>query len=278
MARRSTNPLERLTEPKRPAWLTPLQVVAALSLLLALLYWGRGSTRALAAAKPKAQHCFFLIDRSGSMESLAEAVVDGVNGFVAKQAEMGEGMRLTLAQFHSGQPFELLIEEQEVTKVRPIKRRDFRPEGSTPLYDGIAELLAYADRATRPDEAVVVIVFSDGQENASRKHSRDQVFRLVEEHKERGWTFVFMGANQDSYAAGIGNSKGATMNIAATPAGVRAAFNDMESSNREMRKALKSGRTYTREERENYIQSRSAEAMLTTQQQRKPQSVRGGAS
>jgi hypothetical protein len=88
--------------------------------------------------------------------------------------------------------------------------------------------------------------------------------------KARGWTFVFMGANQDSYAAGVGNAKGATMNFAATAEGIRAAFADVESSNREMRSQMKSGKAYSQQQRDNYIKSRSAEAMLAAQQTHKP--------
>lgn len=118
------------------------------------------------------------------METLADGVVDGFNSFVSKQAEMGGGMRLTLAQFDSGDPFELVVKNEDVTKVRELKkRRDFRPRGATPLYDAIAQLVAYADQSVRPGEAVVIIVFSDGLENASRKHSKDNVFKLVEERK-----------------------------------------------------------------------------------------------
>jgi hypothetical protein len=76
-----------------------------------------------------------------------------------------------------------------------------------------------------------------------------------------------MGANQDSYVAGVGNTKGATMNFAATADGVRAAFADVESSNREMRSSMRSGKAYSQQERDNYLKSRSAEAMLLAAQQ-----------
>ena len=46
------------------------------------------------------------------------------------------------------------------------------------------------------------MVFTDGLENASRTWTRDQVFTLIEQKKAQGWTFVFMGANQDAYAEG----------------------------------------------------------------------------
>lgn len=151
-------------------------------LLGGLWYLGRSSSSSRSSTGSE-QHCYFLIDRSGSMEKLADGVVDGFNRFVSKQAEMGGGMRLTLAQFDSGDPFELVVKDQDVTKVRALKRRDFRPRGTTPLYDAIAQLVAYADSSVRPSEAVVIIVFSDGMENASRKHSKDSVFRLVEERK-----------------------------------------------------------------------------------------------
>ena len=51
------------------------------------------------------------------------------------------------------------------------------------------------------------------------------------------WTFVFMGANQDSYAEGgkIGMTTGNVQDYAATPESVGAAFGSMSRATREFR-------------------------------------------
>ena len=92
----------------------------------------------------------------------------------------------------------------------------------TPLYDAIDRTIDYAERTSDGSPDVVIVVFTDGHENASRKATRQSVFNKIEEKKKRGWTFVFLGANIDSYATGgsMGYSAGSTMNYAPTKAGL----------------------------------------------------------
>merc|ERR1712139_297365 len=68
--------------------------------------------------------------------------------------------------------------------------------------------LAEEPKADTEEKKVVLVVFSDGMENSSREHSRTSVFSRIEAKKKEGWTFVFMGANQDSYATGGGLAVG----------------------------------------------------------------------
>ena len=52
--------------------------------------------------------------------------------------------------------------------------------------------------------AQIVAVFTDGLENASRQWTRAELFDAITARKKDGWTFVLMGANQDSYAEADG--------------------------------------------------------------------------
>ena len=56
------------------------------------------------------------------------------------------------------------------------------------------------------------------QENASREFSREDVFGLIDEKKEAGWTFVFLGADQDAWIAGesLGIDRGNTLSYASS--------------------------------------------------------------
>ncbi|HJM72817.1 MAG TPA: hypothetical protein QF651_04650, partial [Acidimicrobiales bacterium] len=85
----------------------------------------------------------------------------------------------------------------------------------------------------RKAEDQLVLIFTDGHENASRRYDRARIFEMIKDRQDTGnWTFVFMGANQDSYAAGggVGFGDGNIQDFAATPASVRDSFSEFTRS------------------------------------------------
>lgn len=150
-------------------------------------------------------HISFLLDRSGSMAPLIDDVIGGFNSFIANQrTEPGECI-VTAAQFDGTNPYELLYDEVPIERIDDLDTQRYRPRGTTPLFDAVANLINREDKQTvgsQTSHQRIVVIFTDGQENSSRTWNRDQVFALIEQKKAEGWTFVFMGANQDSYAEG----------------------------------------------------------------------------
>ena len=156
----------------------------------------------------RTMHCYFLLDRTGSMRAIRSAVVEGFDSYVREQQQQPGSMLLTLAQFNSATPLDIQFEGRDIHAVTPL--RAYEPDGSTPLYDALALLIDHASKAAQvrakasvsePADAgseIVVVVFTDGRENASRRHSREQVFKLIEAKRKEGWVFVFLGANQVS--------------------------------------------------------------------------------
>jgi hypothetical protein len=47
---------------------------------------------------------------------------------------------------------------------------------------------------------VIVVFQTDGEENASRDHSLDELWNLIERRRAEGWQFVFLGADMDAYS------------------------------------------------------------------------------
>src|SRR5687767_8771894 len=149
-------------------------------------------------------HVHFLLDRSGSMSAMAPDVIGGFNAFLAnQQAQPGRG-RMTLVQFDSGDPYEVLTAGAALADVRPLDDRTFQPRGGTPLWDAVGQLITQADvRATQrrvlghAAEETVVAVYTDGEENQSVRFTGHDVRRLIGAKKEAGWTFVFLGAGLD---------------------------------------------------------------------------------
>ena len=182
---------------------------------------------------------WFLLDRSGSMSGMAEDVISGFNGFLAKQGSGTTPTKMTLIQFDDQEPFEIVFDAQAVDQIPALTSDVFQPRGLTPLHDAIGRLISHADerianRAAYGDtvEDQLVIVFTDGLENASRDFSRTQVFDLIQDRTAQDWTFAFMGTNQDSYKEGhkIGLVDGNVQNYDATGDSVQDAFESISDA------------------------------------------------
>jgi hypothetical protein len=171
------------------------------------------------------------------MQSIAEAVVGGCNAFFSEQRAVAGTAKVTFVQFDDRDPHEVLLDDVDLASVVPLGDHEFIPRGNTPLLDATALLLDRAEaRGCAPTDNLVV-VFTDGQENASRRWDRSRLFRRISDLQDRGWTFVFLGANQDSYAEGgaLGFATGSTSNFRATPGSVAAAYGGLNRATREWR-------------------------------------------
>ena len=178
-------------------------------------------------------HISVVLDRSGSMASIADDVVGGFNTFLDEQRrEDGKG-RVTLVQFDGQDPFEVLIDGEDLDTVGDLDPARYVPRGNTPLYDAVgqmitkidAEILRRAD-AAKPIEDQVVVIVTDGYENASREFTGKMLFDLIETRKGRAWAFVFLGADEGTFEEGerMGVSQANTARWAATGEGTAAMF------------------------------------------------------
>ena len=198
----------------------------------------------MSAQKNAPNHISVVLDRSGSMASIADDIVGGFNEYLREQRQVPGRARVTLAQFDGQDPFELLINGVDLREVTDLDRSVYRPRGNTPLFDAIGRMIAKidADMAARAEvgadeEDQVVVIVTDGRENASSEYGRQMIFDLIEARRQRGWVFVFLGANQDAYAAGRGMAfAGANSgNWAATPEGSKQMWKDVSYSTSEHR-------------------------------------------
>jgi Mg-chelatase subunit ChlD len=194
-------------------------------------------------------HIYFLLDRSGSMNAMAEDVIGGFNSFLASQRADGPDALLTLVQFDSHDPHEVLADAVAITQAAELTRATFVPRGGTPLYDAMGHLVADATiraeqrRASgQAAESILFVTFTDGMENQSREYSRAKIRELITKREADGWSFVYLGANQDSYAeAGdVGFRSGNIQNFAPDGQGSREALSSLSSGVLRRRGSLRS--------------------------------------
>jgi Mg-chelatase subunit ChlD len=184
-------------------------------------------------------HIYFLLDRSGSMESIRSDVIGGFNAFLAEQQQTAGECVMTLAQFDTQSPLEVLTDALPIARVRPLSAATFVPRAGTPLYDAMGHCIANAtiraelrDANDEPAEDILFVTFTDGQENSSREYDRQQIFSLVKTREDRGWTFVYLGANQDAYDEGgkVGYAAGSSQPYLADAEGTAMAFRSVSQA------------------------------------------------
>lgn len=160
-------------------------------------------------------HAYILLDRSGSMQSLWVEALSSVNAYASElDASAPKGAadsRVTLAVFDSQETLQFDILRRSVPALHweNVTDREAAPRGMTPLLDAIGRLVAVAE-TDNPDKAVIVVM-TDGQENASREVTRDGAKAALDRVRAKGWEVVFLGANFDNIgdagSVGVGGAR-----------------------------------------------------------------------
>lgn len=152
---------------------------------------------------PNYTHIAVVLDRSGSMQSIRSDMEGALNKFFKDQAEVEGKCMVDLYTFDD-------VYETEFTNL-PVgyAKATIEPRGMTALLDamgktivGLGTKFRTMQEKNRPGKVLVVVV-SDGLENASREHTNDSVKKLIKQQEEKyNWNFVFMGTKFDAVAVG----------------------------------------------------------------------------
>lgn len=150
-----------------------------------------------------------VLDRSGSMRAVRNATIAGFNEFVEGQ-KLGFGdARMTLVQFDTEDPFEIVFDSKPVRDVPKLTIEKYVPRGGTPLHDALGYAidslgarLSKLPEYERPGK-VVIVAMTDGLENSSRNYTAPRIAEMIRHQREAySWQFVFLGANQDAILTG----------------------------------------------------------------------------
>lgn len=177
-----------------------------------------------------------VLDRSGSMYSVCDDTIGGFNSFVESQRKSPGTARLTLAEFDF--EYELIHNGVNIKKVPPLTRDSYVPNGTTALLDAIGKtiietesrLSSLSDKSA-PDKVIFVII-TDGEENSSMEFKLEKINSMINEKRDSGWDFVFLGANQDAIktSSSLGVSAGYSMTYNNTKNGMNSVFTALSSA------------------------------------------------
>jgi Mg-chelatase subunit ChlD len=198
----------------------------------------------------KNTHLYILLDRSGSMSSIANDVIGGYNTFLREQKNNGDDARVTLVQFDSSNPQEVVAAGIPIAEMVELTSDTFLPRGSTPLLDATGKLIARArmneelrQQNSLQAEEIVFVTITDGEENDSSEFTLAKIQKLIKKCEKDGWTFVFLSAALDAYgdAQGMGMKAGNIQAFSASADGANLAFTSLSGNISRIREMKRMG-------------------------------------
>lgn len=144
-------------------------------------------------------HVVFILDRSGSMGGKEADVIGGVNSYVSDLRRTSEGGVIGISYVRFDQQIELVWNDVPLADVPTMTPEHYSVRGSTALLDAVGMTVSAIN--DDPAHRYIVIVNTDGMENASREWTAERVRALVDERQARGnWTFTFFGEGIDAWS------------------------------------------------------------------------------
>lgn len=231
---------------------------------------------------PAYTHVSMLLDRSGSMASIKAQVQEGFDAFIAGQRGEPRYCTVSLTQFDApsgparvpGSPGTQASPDagdwyEQVyvgCPVADVPALDLSPRSATALLDAIGRAVTETGAwlAAKPEDerpgTVIFGIVTDGQENASTEWTHAAVKALIEQQEAQwGWTFLYLGANQDAIEVGAGLGIAADRSLTYAGANAVEAMGAYSQSVSAMRAAAAAGlgvhearelAGYTKEQRE----------------------------
>ena len=167
-----------------------------------------------------------ILDRSGSMHSLANDVIGGYNSFLDKQKKESGKAEVTTVLFDD--QYEKIVNAADIQTAENLTSAIYYARGNTALMDAvgrtITETLAQMEKEKicPAKRRVLIMIMTDGLENASKEYNKASVKSLIDATtKDYGWKI------------GIDSSRAS--NISADSEGIKESFERMNTAAKEVR-------------------------------------------
>lgn len=196
-----------------------------------------------------------ILDRSGSMYSCRDDAQGGLNAFINEQKEAEGEAVFTLAQFDD--KYEVV---HDGVSIQDVPECTLNPRGGTALYDAIGRTITTIgqrlDKLTeqeRPGKVVVVII-TDGMENASYEYSGHNVKTMIDHQQDKySWEFVYIGANQDAIKVGASIGVKAQSSVTYDVCNTKDVFATTSAKVSGLRSGATSSVSYSNNERQSFV-------------------------
>jgi len=184
--------------------------------------------------KDNAMKIVYILDRSGSMSSVRQETIDGFNKYV--EAQKKNPWKTTMSLILFDDQYDVLYEELPIQDVELLNDNTFIPRGSTALYDAIGKTIntlgEKISQSGEKNKAILVVIQTDGEENASREYDSKSIKTCIDEKTQNSWEFVYLGANQNVFLAAstLGIKKSNLVHYANSKVSVNKTYENLENA------------------------------------------------
>lgn len=146
----------------------------------------------------------FVIDRSGSMSGKESDVIGGFNAMLDKQLKEETHAYVSTVMFSDDSS--VLHDRLLLMDIPFMTPETYQVGGCTALYDAIGDAIHHirnVHKYVRPEDKpsrTMFVIMTDGLENASWKYDNASIRKLIEQQKEHGWDFIYIGADIDAFS------------------------------------------------------------------------------
>lgn len=196
-------------------------------------------------------HIAIILDSSGSMQSCVKETISGFNEQIdaikseANKFNKEDHTFVTLTVFNTIP--EIVFSNQPTSKLQHLSEKDYCPEGMTALYDAIGQTITNLKSKSDIDNhknSYLIIIMTDGMENASREYKQGDIANLSQHLQNGGrWTFTYIGANHDvrSMSQTLNIPLANAMAYTSTPVGTMQAMDSIQCATRSFLSSTYSG-------------------------------------
>lgn len=144
-----------------------------------------------------------ILDKSGSMSSIARQAIDGVNETIGSirsaQEKNPDQKHMVMLVAFCGCEMKVIYDNVPVAEAKTLTDKDYRPCCMTPLYDAVGSTITriHSLKSSDDNSLALVTIITDGYENASREFTLTALKSLIDSYKEQGWQFTYIGADHD---------------------------------------------------------------------------------
>jgi len=139
-----------------------------------------------------------VLDRSGSMQNSQETTIEALNTYLDELKNQKVSAFLTLSTFDSIS-IDIPISKVNINELKSIPNSVLNPRAATPLYDAIGLAIHDLENVKEStDENKVLVIVTDGLENASREYTYQNISSLIQNKKKAGWLIIYLGADHDA--------------------------------------------------------------------------------
>lgn len=162
----------------------------------------------------KRTYVAIVLDNSGSMQSIRQEAINHFNEQVQQmraQTKRDPSLDIIVSLVLFNYQVEVTMDNLNLDYVKEITFADYTPDGGTALYDGIERAIQLIQPKLKPEDAALVVVITDGEENSSTPHNRQSVPGKIKELQGTDqWTFTYMGTSKDltKFTQEVGASAG----------------------------------------------------------------------